>query len=218
MKLSNILSAICLLTVLVFSACTKDSSVEQLPLKESNIALQVSTVNEEGEILKTETTTKFKGYASPNLETRGNPNQITTGDYTRGNGSTVDLSAILNKSGVHGEEYVNSVIYGHIHSETVGVSTNAAGESIIALRILSIERPGGAYQVNNIFFYKVKDNGEGANSQRDQYSSLALVFTNWFNLYSNPQDFMVAFPASNFYNHLAFATMLNITEGQIQVR
>jgi hypothetical protein len=218
MKLRNLLSAICLLTVFVFSGCTKNSASEPLSTKDSQVELQLSTVNEKGEILNTETISKSKRNVSRNLETRSNPNQIATGDFTQANGiTTMDLSAVLNEGGVNGDLYWHSVQVGLVHAETIGVSTNSAGEAVTAFHILSVENPNLFYKVNAIFFIKVKDNGEGAKSNRDQHSSLGLVFTNWFLFYNTPEDFIQDNPCSDYFNHTAFATMLNITEGQIQV-
>jgi hypothetical protein len=181
--------------------------------------MQASTVNEQGEILSTEFVSPSKDMATPSVESRSNPNQIITGGYTIATtGTQVDLRAILNNSGVHGEVDFQSNTYGLMHTETLCVSTNEDGEGIIAVRIVSVEIPTGLFQPNNIFFMKVNDNGEGANSDPDQHSFFVLVYYDWFNTYATPQDFIEDFPCSNYYNISAFQTMVNVAQGQIQVR
>ena len=216
MQQTNLLSTLSFLAILVFFGCEKDAVVEQLPAANPEISLQVSTVNDKGEVLKTETITKHKNETTLAAQSRSNPNQIATGDFQVTSGNLYDISAIMNNGGIHGEVEINHGTYGLIQSETLCVSTNG-DEAIIAARYTSIEFPSYPVLENNIWFWKLKDNGEGGNSDPDQTSSLILVYTNWFDIWETPQDFLEDFPCAGFYDDPDFQILVDIAEGQIQV-
>ena len=216
MRSTPILFALCMLTVFAFFGCTKNTFEEQLLAPETKAGMQVGTANEQGELIENRFVSPSKDMIAPTLKNRSNPNQIITGHYTSASGSQVELRAILNESGVHGEVEFQSSTYGLMQTKTLCVSTNQNGEGIIALHIISVENPISLFQPNNIMYMKVKDNGEGAKSKPDQSSQYVWVFYDWFNYYATPQALVEDYPCATYPN--SFGSMLNVAKGQIQVR
>jgi len=187
MKSTLVYSAFCLISILVFFGCTKNTMEEHLLVTETKTAMQLSTVNEQGITLETVSVTPCKDISTPNAQSRSNPNQIATGDYETVSGNHYVFSAIKNNGGIHGEWEITAS-FGHYIVETICVSTNEEdGTAMIAGIITEVLIPG-TLSKNQILFFKAKDNGEGANSPPDQTSSSFGVYLNWFLFYNNSVD------------------------------
>ena len=125
----------------------------------------------------------------------------------------------MNRGGVHGNIYWDAPSTGEFHATTICVSTYGNGEAVAAFLIKSVEFPFGDWQENNIFFRKMKDNGEGANSSPDNYSQNAIMFFDWFNFYDTPEDFLAdGFSCVDLFNNSNFGGWIEVAEGQIKVR
>lgn len=217
MQKTNLLSTLSFLAILVFFGCEKNAVEEQLPVANPEISLQVCTVNHIGDVIKTETITKHEIKTTLAAQNRSNPNQIAIGHFQVTSGNLYDVRAIMNNGGIHGEVEINSATFGLMQSEILCVSTNG-DEAIIAARFTSIEFPGDVFLENNIWFWKLKDNGEGGNSDPDQYASLITIYPTWFNFYNTPEEFIEDYPCANFFNWPSFQTLVDVAEGQIQVQ
>lgn len=102
-------------------------------------------------------------------------------------------------------------------SEVLCVSTDG-DDAVFAARYTSVEYPSYPVLENNIWFWRVKDNGEGVNNDIDQNASLINISDDWFNFYNTPEDFLEDFPRITLFDDPVLQNFVDITKGQIQVQ
>lgn len=217
MKSKQIYSAFFLACILGLFSCTEMTFEEGLLKPTTDTELEVSTFNDEGMIVETTSFTAPKGTPSSSIESRGNKNQIATGDFQTISGNEYLFSAIENKGGVHGEWEIKA-IWGSYKLETICVSTNEEdGTAMVAGIVTEVFAPG-ILELDYIVFFRVKDNGEGANSAPDQGSRLFVFFRNYRQNYGTLENFLANI---NCANPSYVANILGPYEdriGQIQVK
>lgn len=216
-------SILVLMTVLLMYGCSEENpvvqQVEDTALQQvEDTALKMSAVNGKGEIESTRYISPSDFVNSPQVKQRSlNPNQLVTGDYISPTGVPVEVSAISNNGGIHGNIFWQSQSLGKIEGRSICVSTAANGEATIAFLIESVEFPTGPWQENNIAFMKFRDNGEGADSPPDNDSEFLLIYTNWFLFYDTPEDFLIDINCNTLFNDPSLGGWREL-DGQIQVQ
>lgn len=217
MKSTLIYSAFSLMGILLFFGCEKNTLQEDLLVPEANTAMQLITVNDQGEVLETVSVDPRKDIPTPYVKGKGNPNQIATGDYETTSGNKYLFSAIKNKGGVHGEWEITAS-FGHYILETICVSTNEENGTATIAGIVT-EVLSGRYLENDIFFFRAKDNGEGAKSSPDQTSNAFGIYRNWLLVFDDVDDFLANINCANPPNNLVTVMgPFGDRIGQIQVK
>lgn len=196
MKSKQIYSAFFLACILGLFSCTEMTFEEGLLKPATDIELEVNTFNDEGMIVETTSFTAPKGGAASSIESRGNKNQIATGDYQTLSGNQYQFSAIENKGGVHGEWDLKTS-FGNYKVETICVSTNEEdGTALVAGVVTEVLVPG-FLQLDYVLFFRAKDNGEGANSAPDQTSQNFTILLNYRQVYGTIENLLANINCSN---------------------
>ena len=194
---------------LFFMGCDHDqaSTVEKTPM------LDFAVLNTEDGTYKTYSLPMPGKEHLQATEARTNAPQSVTGTFHVYTGSYWDVAAILNPSGIHGTTVVQSSAVGELTAEAVCVSTED-GYATAAALITSVGSYYYPWNPGVIFYFKYKDNGEGANAPPDQTSSIVFFILNWYELYPSPEAFVADFPCQYidqaWYNY----TLYNTSEGE----
>lgn len=196
MKSTLIYSAFFLSSILVLFSCTEMTFEEGLVGPETDIELEVSGLNDQGMIVEKLSFTPPKGTPTSSIESRGNKNQIATGDYQTLSGNQYLFSAIENKGGVHGEWEIKAS-FGSYKVETICVSTNEEdGTAMVAGVVTEVLVPG-SLRFDDVLFFRAKDNGEGANSAPDQTSQNFATLRNYRQIYGSLENLLANLNCSN---------------------
>lgn len=95
---------------------------------------------------------------------------------------TLSFSGTINNSGTHGNAHFNKVLAnGNLHlkmdTKCLTIVDNEAVYAGIVTEIIETPFPPGTgiIDIDSVLYFKVKDNGSGQNSPRDQYSPVVII-------------------------------------------
>lgn len=212
MKADVLRSASCLLIFLLMIGCSQESQV----IEPENESIQLSLVNQT-EQTTTPVTIEINKLTKFSLDTRNNrPVQIARGNYIGPLGSEIKFRAIDNNRRVLGTLDLEGTFFGAIKGRPLCVSSNDAGEAVVAYYLEYVEIPYLNIVENGIVWIKYKDNGSGNNGISDQVSELVLTLPNWDENFDSPEEVMTVLGCEAVFDFEGFGSFIDV-EGNFKV-